>query len=688
MKKTLPMAMLLILCTIVHINVYAHDYAMSFLYGGTNTQYINCVQNANGVLDSVSPDYFEINADGGLKTGKIDRHFITAMHDKGVQVIPFISNYWDRKLGQAALDHAEILTTEIARAVYEYNLDGVNVDIENISEKQKDEYTYFVASLRHKMPGRILSVSVAANPYDWQTGWHGSYDYKRLADNSDYLFVMAYDESHYGSKPGPVASSGFTEKSIEYALKQVAPEKIVLGIPFFGRYWKQGEAIGGHGLTAMDVNNLINLYENSKTFHDDTQSAQVMLTIKPTDTPPRVWGGRTLDSGVYEIWYDDMQSTAYKLSLVNLYGLKGSGSWALGQDTREMWDAYAQYKAGTAIQATPAPTIQPLPATNLQNTTSQNVIPEPSTAYTPSVPSQPPIPAAAYGSELNLAGQTNNQFIPRPTTYYWVTKPTEPGSATRAGNAAINTTFPQPTAIPEYTPAPIPIPAPIISSATTQPSASVPMSIPTPSPSLAGAPTSATMPAMPVPVVLSDEARLAISRGWLSNNSFDENRFATHGDAVTMIMKMAALLPDSYTIDHFTDTVNHPDGAYIRKAREYGIATGEIDGCFYPDRPLSRQDFVLYLDRVFNLPDTVNFESGMAKDLQRENNGDRYFAVQKFLAHGIVETDAAGNFYPYRTVTMGELARAAFKLDGCGIKNLKPLQYEGQPQRRTIIEPR
>lgn len=35
----------------------------------------------------------------------------------------------------------------------EYDLDGINVDIENVTHEQKDQYTQFVKLLREKIPG-------------------------------------------------------------------------------------------------------------------------------------------------------------------------------------------------------------------------------------------------------------------------------------------------------------------------------------------------------------------------------------------------------------------------------------------------------------------------------------------------------------------------------------------------------
>jgi len=344
MKKWIAFTLTLMLSLSFCKNVFAHEYIMSYLFGGTTTQYNNYVTKTSDLLDTVSPDYFDINPNGSLNYQKIDPAFIQNMHNQNKEVTPFLSNHWDRELGIIALNNTESLTTEIANVINQYNLDGVNVDIENVSHLYKDQYTNFVKHLRDKMPNKKITVAVAANPHNWQIGWHGCYDYAALAKYSDYLMIMGYDESYYGGPAGPIAGKTFTEKSIQYALNHVSAHQIVLGIPFFGRYWKQGEAVGGNGITDLDIENLLEGYETTKTYHNDSQSVHVKLTLKEGEIMPKIWGGRTLTPGVYDIWYDDNTAKQYKLDLVNKYKLKGSGSWALGQDATDVWEYYAQYK--------------------------------------------------------------------------------------------------------------------------------------------------------------------------------------------------------------------------------------------------------------------------------------------------------------------------------------------------------
>ncbi len=326
---------------------------MSYLYFGDSAAYTKHVDDTKGSLDAISPSYFDLEEDGTLKlTGAVNRDFISDMHDKGIKVTPFLSNHWDRQTGINALNNSEQLVSQIVSAISEYDLDGINVDIENLTDDQRDSYTDFVRLLRDKLPAeKSVSVAVAVNPYGIDEGWQASYNYTALAQYCDYLMLMAYDE-HYqgevknpGSAPGPVASYKFTEDSIKAALKEVPSDKLVLGIAFYGRLWKRGASYGGYGISNNMVEELIQRY-NGKVIYDYGQkSPRAVITIGAKDKKPVV-PGRTLDSGTYDIWFENEASIKSKLELVNKYKLKGTGSWSLGQETKSTWDYYSLWLEG------------------------------------------------------------------------------------------------------------------------------------------------------------------------------------------------------------------------------------------------------------------------------------------------------------------------------------------------------
>lgn len=321
-------------------------FNMSYWYFGSTDAAVNYVERTNDSLQVISPTYFDIDTDGSLTiTQKFDQDFIEEMHDRGIKVVPFLSNHWDRTKGRAALENKGLLVKQIVDAVENYNLDGVNVDIENLTEDDRENYVDFVQLLREKMPeNKEVSVAVAANPHERGVGWRGSYDYKALAEYCDYLMIMAYDETYQGNPPGSVASISFVEKSIQYALERVPAKKIVLGIPFYGRYWKLGQENGGYGIHLTKVQELIERYNGNIVFDEYRASPKATITIKPGQEPNIF--GKTLTSGTYEIWYENELSIKHKLRLVQKYDLKGTGSWSLGQETEDVWDYYATWLNG------------------------------------------------------------------------------------------------------------------------------------------------------------------------------------------------------------------------------------------------------------------------------------------------------------------------------------------------------
>lgn len=314
-------------------------YAMSYIYFGSYAQQMEYIALAQDTLSVISPSYFDLNADGSLKLNGITQSYVDAVHQKGIRVVPFLSNHWDRASGVAALNRVDELAAEIAEAVRQYNLDGVNVDIENVTHNQRDQYTALVRRLREILPNdKEVSVAVAANPNGWSTGWHGSYDYKELGKVADHLFLMTYDEHYQGGEAGPVASLGFVEDSVSYALRYVEPEKIVLGIPFFGRIWSENGSIAGLGISNNRVETIIRDYGAVVSYDTQARSPKAEFTLHEGDSLTVT--GTKLPSGRYTIWFENSSSIKEKLALVDKYNLKGAGNWSSGQETREVWEYY------------------------------------------------------------------------------------------------------------------------------------------------------------------------------------------------------------------------------------------------------------------------------------------------------------------------------------------------------------
>src|SRR5258708_398945 len=111
---------------------------MSYIFLGAPQSYINQVDRTKGSLNVISPSYFNLSGDGNLKlSGSFEASFVEEMHKRGVKVVPFLSNEWDRGSGTMALHNREVLAAQITKAVNDYKLDGVHVNIENVPDTER-----------------------------------------------------------------------------------------------------------------------------------------------------------------------------------------------------------------------------------------------------------------------------------------------------------------------------------------------------------------------------------------------------------------------------------------------------------------------------------------------------------------------------------------------------------------------
>ena len=345
------------LCAVISIfpalmvNAGAEDYKfnMSYIYFGNSAGYTKLVDAAQNSLNEVTPNYFSLDPAGNLViTNAANKSFVDSMHTRGIRVVPYLTNDWDKTTGVNALNNRAALAAALSKTADDYNLDGISLDFEGLGVSERDAYTDFVRLLYNELhpKGKMVTVAVAANPWGWTTGWQGSYDYAGLAQYCDYLMIMAYDESYLGSNPGPVASLSFAEKSVQYALSKAPKEKIVLGLPFYGRIWSNsGRYPKGNGISNTKIASMVAAYNGTIYIDKSSQSACAVITIGTGDAKPFI-GGRELTAGTYTIWYESEETLKSKLSLVRKYDLKGTGSWSLGQETGPTWDYYKLWLNG------------------------------------------------------------------------------------------------------------------------------------------------------------------------------------------------------------------------------------------------------------------------------------------------------------------------------------------------------
>ena len=287
-------------------------------------------------VNVVAPTFFSLadSEKGAIvaNVGQAGQNYINWAHSNGYRVWPWVANEAtnkeDKDLTSEILNDYKLrekLINSIVSAVEMYNLDGINLDFENMYESDKDAYSRLVIELapRLKELGKVLSVDVTAP--DGSPDWSLCFNRNVIGDVADYVIFMAYDQHNQSStEAGTVAGCDWVEANINKFLGQegVKPEKIILAMPFYTRVWNVTD--GGLSSSAVDMKSQSTLIPgDAKITWDDSLKQNLAEYEK---------NGRT-----YKVWMEDAKSLKCKLDLVKKYSLAGGAFWRKDQETSDVW---------------------------------------------------------------------------------------------------------------------------------------------------------------------------------------------------------------------------------------------------------------------------------------------------------------------------------------------------------------
>jgi spore germination protein len=205
---------------------------------------------------------------------------------------------------------------------------GIDVDFEYILPENRVEYAVFVERLGEAVRPDGLTVSVALAPKtsaDQPGLLYEGMDYRLLGEAADSVFLMTYEWGYTYGPPMAVAPLNKVREVVEYALTEIPPDQIFLGVPNYAYDWPlpfergvtRAETIGNTEAVRIAAEN------GAEIQWDETAQS-------PTFTYQR--------AGVtHEVWFEDVRSWQAKLNLTQEYGLRGVGVWNLLREFRPGW---------------------------------------------------------------------------------------------------------------------------------------------------------------------------------------------------------------------------------------------------------------------------------------------------------------------------------------------------------------
>lgn len=295
------------------------------IYSEAGNDTFDSVVNGTGTMNVISPTWFFLDGNEGNIKAMPSHNYVEKAHSRNMEVWALLEDITLESDTYEVLSHTsrrENLINNLMRYILEYDIDGINVDLEGITPESGKHFTQFLREL--SIACRLNEVVLSVDNYVPRES-NAFYNRKEQGVVADYVIIMGYDE-HWGSGgvAGSVASIGYVREGIEKTLADVPAEKVINALPFYTRVWKSKDGeVTSEALGMEAAAEFIKKYNVPTVWDEETCQN---------------YGEIEMSGTLYQVWLEDERSIETKLTVMKNLGLGGVAAWQLGLEDKSIWD--------------------------------------------------------------------------------------------------------------------------------------------------------------------------------------------------------------------------------------------------------------------------------------------------------------------------------------------------------------
>ncbi len=295
-----------------------------YAYPSINTNSLNCVLP---FLTFLSPFSYKLTPTAELVSPD-DSDLIFRAQRSAVMPIMVVTNIFDEGFSTEVLsvilaseELQERLIGNILSELTGKNYYGVNMDIEYIAPDDRERYNAFLERLTERLHNEGFVVMSALAPKisaDQPGVLYEAHDYAEQGRIVDYVIIMTYEWGYTYGPPLAVSPINEVRRVLDYAVTEIPPEKILMGMPNYGYDWTL-PFMRGTPAQSVSLTQAVDLalrYGVEIQFDEQAQTPYFYYTDNGTQ---------------HVVWFDDPRSIDSKLQLIDDYKLAGASWWTVNR---------------------------------------------------------------------------------------------------------------------------------------------------------------------------------------------------------------------------------------------------------------------------------------------------------------------------------------------------------------------
>ncbi len=219
-----------------------------------------------------------VRGNGRLQNPEISPLFLRGIQENSIHYLPLVNfcSTADGKILLQSEEYVHVFLNNVRLLLEKQFIAGIHLDFEYLPPEFSTHYIRLLEKLTPEIRKSQKSLSAAVfPPVDFNPRLSGFHDLVKMEPYLDFIVIMTYDYQSGSAEPVPVTRIDWAQKNIEYTLKILPAEKILLGIPAYGYYWKN---FSRSGTVILEKN--LDLYKKTHRMERDSSGCVHLVSGK------------------------------------------------------------------------------------------------------------------------------------------------------------------------------------------------------------------------------------------------------------------------------------------------------------------------------------------------------------------------------------------------------------------------